>query len=275
MMNLEDRSTTSIATATIDDAVVWSRAELETRAQGKRWAGRISAAAPIVGIAAGACLTLGSQRHRAAGWGTLGASLGLALLRWQLQRWVTEQVPYELQATLGEIEVRSYPDQVHAETTVEGGDWNHALSEGFKRLAGYIFGDDRRTEAPEERRAQLGERSERLSMTAPVLATVAGPTAREHTIRFVMPIDRDATELPVPLDARIQIRVVPARTVAVLPFRGNYKTDLPLEKREVLLSELQQAGLPTRGNVWFAGYDPPSTLTALRRNEVLVELEPT
>jgi hypothetical protein len=276
MMNVEGASTTSIATATIDDAVAWSHGELAMRARRTRWAGRFSAAAPLVGIAAGAWLALGPRR-RAVGLGALGASIGLGLVRWQLQRWVTEQAPYELQATLGEIELRSYPDQIHAETTVEGMSWERALSEGFERLAGYIFGGNQRSTDSSGAEKSANGAGENLSMTAPVFASVVGSDGREsqeYTVSFVMPIDRSLAELPAPLDSRIRLREVPARIVAVLPFRGNYKTALPREKSEELLSRLYGAGLPTRGDVWFAGYDPPSTLPALRRNEVLVELEP-
>jgi hypothetical protein len=70
----------------------------------------------------------------------------------------------------------------------------------------------------------------------------------------------------------VRLRAIPERLVAALPFRGNYDGGLPRQKREELLTRLEAAGLGVQGEASFAGYDPPSTLPALRRNEVMVEL---
>jgi hypothetical protein len=66
---------------------------------------------------------------------------------------------------------------------------------------------------------------------------------------------------------------VPARRVAALGFSGRYGGDIPAHKRNELMFLTRLAGLSPRSEVWFAGYDGPSTLPLLRRNEVLVELE--
>jgi hypothetical protein len=41
-----------------------------------------------------------------------------------------------------------------------------------------------------------------------------------------------------------------------------------------VLARVRSAGLGYRGSPEFAGYDPPSTLPFLRRNEIWIELEP-
>ena len=58
--------------------------------------GRASLALPLIGAAAGAWLLSRGGERRAAALGALGSSIGLGFLRWQLQRLVTEKVPYEL-----------------------------------------------------------------------------------------------------------------------------------------------------------------------------------
>jgi hypothetical protein len=63
--------------------------------------------------------------------------------------------------------------------------------------------------------------------------------------------------------------------VAALRFRGNYEGGLPYLKRDELLQRLREAGLSWHGEPRFAGYDPPSTWSPLRRNEVQVELMET
>jgi hypothetical protein len=254
---------------------------LAVRARRVRRINRASLVLPAAGIAAGAWLLASGSQRRAAGWATLGASLGLGLARWQLQRLVTESVPYTVQMTLGEIEVRRYPPQIWAETVVEGASWKEALNDGFRRLAAYIFGANNESArltmtAPVFSSYSASDGDERLEMTAPVLADVGGANERrDHTVAFVMPADRDLDSLPAPRDRRVRLREVPPRRVAVLRFRGNYESGLPYQKRDELLQRLREAGLNWRGEPRFAGYDPPSTWSPLRRNEVLIELTET
>jgi len=223
---------------------------------------RVSLALPWLGAAAGAWLLARGSNRRSAGLVTLGASLGMGLARWQLQRLVTEDIAYDLQATLGDIQLRSYPAQVWAETVVENATWSDTLSEGFGRLAGYLFG--------------ANAAKERLTMSAPVLTTLANGAGTNQimtrTVAFVMPADRALASLPAPEDPRVRLRAVPERRVAVLAFRGNYASDLPSERRQELIVRLADAGFLTRGSAYFAGYDPPSTLPPLRRNEIMIEL---
>ncbi len=256
-------------------------AELATRARRMRLAGRLSLAVPVIGAAAGAWLLSRGAERRSAGLGALGASLGFALVRWQLQRLVTESVPYQVQATLGDIEFRRYPPQVWAETLVEQATWNGALEEGFRRLAGYIFGDNSATAHLSMTAPVLSSVSpaappregEPIAMTSPVLATLGDDgQASDRTVTFVMPADRALGDLPAPRDSRVRLRPVPPRLVAALAFSGNYKSSLPQRKQDELLRRLREAGITSRGQVTFAGYDPPTTLPALRRNEVLVEI---
>jgi SOUL heme-binding protein len=264
-----------------DAPVNAGRDELAIRARRMRWAGRVSLAVPVLGAATGAWLLSRGAKRRSAGLGALGASLGLALVRWQLQRLVTENVAYEVRATLGDIELRNYPPQVWAETVVEQATWSGALNEGFRRLAGYIFGNNAATARLSMTAPVLSSLSsaappragEKLAMTAPVLATLGddGQVA-DRTVSFVMPADRKLRDLPAPRDPRVRLRPVPPRLVAALAFRGNYESSLPQRKQDELLRLLREAGIRSRGEVTFAGYDPPSTLPSLRRNEVMVQL---
>lgn len=257
------------------------RTVLAGRARTTRWINRVSLALPLVGAAAGAWLLSRGGQRRAAALGALGGSIGLGFLRWQLQRFVTEKVPYELEATLGDIEFRSYPAQVWAETVVEQSAWKEALNEGFRRLAGYIFGDNAEGERLTMTAPVLGSlsrpasgasaaRAEKVSLTTPLSGAMAN--VADRSVAFVMPADRVLKDLPEPKDSRVKLRVIPERLVAVITFSGDYEGGLPERKREVLLSRLRAAGIKTRGEAMFAGYDPPTTIAALRRNEVMIEL---
>jgi hypothetical protein len=251
---------------------------LAVRAQRVRRIHRASLLLPAAGIAAGAWLLARGPASRAAGVAALGASLGVGLARWQLQRLVTESIPYTVQMRLGEIEVRRYPPQIWAETVVEGSSWKDALNEGFGRLAAYIFGANGESArltmtAPVFSSYAASDGDAQLEMTAPLPAAVGGANERrDHPVAFVMPADRDLDSLPAPRDRRVRLRELPPRRVAALRFRGNYETSLPYRKRDELLQRLREAGLSWHGEPRFAGYDPPSTWSALRRNEVLIEL---
>lgn len=259
------------------------RAAVARRAQTTRWLGRVSFALPLVGLAAGAWLLSRGSERRPTAYGVLGAAVGLGALRWQLQRLVTEEMPYVVEARLGAIEVRRYPEQVWAETVVEDSSWSEALNEGFRRLAGYIFGANDGQESLGITTPVLSALSatvqpgtdksgEKLSMTTPVFATLGAGAVGERTVAFVMPGDRELRSLPKPRDPRVRLRAIPERLVAALPFTGDYESGSPQQKREELLSSLAEAGRDVQGEASFAGYDPPSTLPALRRNEVMIEL---
>lgn len=243
---------------------------LAAGAGGPRLVAAAALAAPIVAAAGGAWLLSRGGRRSAIGAYALGAGIGLGLVRWQLARFLTENVPYELEATVGEIELRSYPARAWVETVVESLPWRRALNEGFRRLGAYLFGRNAATE--------------RFPMTAPVLSSLPAPPDRDTpepgaaegsstvSVAFVLPGLRTLRDLPLPRDRRVRLRAVPERLVAALRFRGGHMSRPPTAQRDELLRRLHEAGIKFHGEVMFAAYDPPTTLPWLRRNEVMVEL---
>lgn len=207
-------------------------------------------------------------------WWAGAAVAGAALARWQLARLFTEQPRYELEAKLGMLEIRRYPPRWVAETRVQNS-WDVALGEGFRRLARYLFGNNHRSQLP-------AHGSEKLAMTAPVnvrvgrglVGTKEDAAAASHVVSFNLPAGRTRESLPRPDDERVTIALKPEARMAVLRYRGRRDGDTVAAKFLELLVALRRAGLRHRGNPQFAGYDPPSTLPVLRRNEVWIELEP-
>jgi hypothetical protein len=212
---------------------------------------------------------------------------GAVITRWQLQRLFTEQPQYRVEGHVGDLEIRRYASRWVAETRVSGVDWDAALSEGFRRLARYIFGENRRSALlPGGTPASIAERLE--NMTAPVQERTVeaekipmiAPVNASHnpdlsyTISFNMPSGRSFASLPVPEDERIMLTSKPPQHVAVLRYRGRYNAAKVAAKFSELRERVREAGLIARGEPEFAGYDPPSTLPLLRRNEVWVELAP-
>lgn len=209
------------------------------------------------------------RRRVAAVLVTAGAAAALA--RWQLARLFTPQPGYDLERTLGDVEIRRYRPRVVAETVVEGAAWRDALDEGFRRLARYIFGanEGKQRIAMTSPVAASPAGSERIAMTAPVTSRSEGAGA---VVTFTMPDDRDLASLPRPLDPRVRLRCTPGERFAVLRYRGTYGVRLAQRRQDDLLARVRAAGIEPTGEPIFAGYDPPWTLPFLRRVEAWVPI---
>ncbi|RYZ07521.1 MAG: heme-binding protein [Myxococcales bacterium] len=240
-----------------------------------------SVVAPLASALAGAILLGRGGRAKPAGLALLGASVGALLARWQLGRAFYSTPTYKKELRLGRIELRRYAPHLRATTWVDASTWSEALSDGFQRLADYLFG--------------ANEYEERLAMTTPVLLSMPASSAQRRNgesfqapgvatvpqlngparrqMAFVLPAERTLEDLPRPKDRRVVLSTVPAQRVAALAFRGSYGGDLPAHKRNELLFLVKCAGLKPVSEVWFAAYDGPSTLPVLRHSEVLVEVE--
>ncbi|MFT3695173.1 MAG: heme-binding protein [Kofleriaceae bacterium] len=177
-------------------------------------------------------------------------------LRWQLARFFTEQPAYDIEEHIGRLEIRRYHPTVTARTRIASSNYDWALQTGFKKLAGYIFGDN--------------FNGEKLAMTAPVQTT----EGNGFMMSFVMPAGRSLATLPKPNDVDIELDEVPERRVAVLRFAGRYRgTDVHAHEAQ-LMKMVKAAGLRPLSEPMFAGFDSPATLPFLRRNEVWVEVAP-
>ena len=171
----------------------------------------------------------------------------------------------------GNFELRDYPALVVAEVTVTG-DQKEAANAGFRLLAGYIFGGNKRrqsiaTTAPVAQQAA----SEKIAMTAPVaqMQTSTGT----WVVRFTMPSAYTLQTLPVPNDARVELRNIEPARFAVLRFSGLARPDDVEAKSNELLAQVTSHRLRAVGSVSLAQYNPPWTLWFMRRNEVMVEVE--
>ena len=91
--------------------------------------------------------------------------------------------------------MRRYGPRIAAETTVTD-DEDRARSVGFRRLAGYIFGDNHRDETI-SMTAPVVSGGDEIAMTAPVAQSA---TAKKWTIRFFMPSKWTMETLPPPDD---------------------------------------------------------------------------
>ena len=182
-----------------------------------------------------------------------------------------ETPPYRELRRDGHFEVRDYPALVVAEVTVDG-DQKEAANKGFRLLAGYIFGANKKRQSVAMTAPVVQEAvSEKIAMTAPVAQTQSA--AGTWVVRFTMPRAWSLETLPIPDDPRVKLRRTEPARFAVLRFSGLAKPDDVQIKSNELLAWVTSQGLHATGPVSLAQYNPPWTLWFMRRNEVMVEVE--
>ena len=181
----------------------------------------------------------------------------------------TESPAYAVIGQVGEAEIRQYASRIAAQTVVEGAE-EAARSAGFRKVAAYIFGENRaRTDiAMTAPVVQSAARSIDIAMTAPVVAQRA--SEGKWVIRFFMPAQYTMATLPEPLDPAVTLVAIPAETIAAYRFSGSRSAVAMAEGRTRLRQALSGSAWTIVGEMvdWF--YDPPWTLAFLRRNEVAV-----
>lgn len=173
----------------------------------------------------------------------------------------------------GAFELRRYDTYLIAETEVDAGFMN-AGNVAFGRLFRYISGANTSgTEiamtAPVEQSNR--ERGEKIAMTAPVEQAVDDGVYR---VGFVVPRKFNRETVPRPTDARIRIREVPPRTVAVWRYTGRWTEENFREHERELRTLLKARSLQAEpgDSAIIARYDAPFMPWFLRRNEVLIPL---
>jgi hypothetical protein len=182
-----------------------------------------------------------------------------------------EEPPFQTLLHDGNFEIRAYPALVVAEVTVTG-DQKEAGNKGFRLLAAYIFGGNRRKQgiamtAPVAQQPT----SETIAMTAPVTLTEG---AGQWVVRFTMPRSYSLETLPEPNDPRVHLRLAPATRFAVIQFSGLARPDDVAAKTAELSTWIQNRRLRREGPPSLAQYNPPWTLWFLRRNEVMIPVAP-
>jgi DNA gyrase inhibitor GyrI len=191
--------------------------------------------------------------------------VGLAMLGvfgWNLTaRAAYESAEYKVIESDGKFEVREYPDLMLAATTTkldaQGRDGS------FMKLFRYISG--------------ANEAEKKISMTTPVFME-NDKSASGVQMGFVMPKEVAVEGAPQPTGEGVAIRKRKGGKFAVLRFSGRLDTELAKKSEAELRAWMEAKGLVAddaaeSSGVETAGYDPPFTPAALRRNEILIRLK--
>ncbi len=180
-----------------------------------------------------------------------------------------EEPKYTVVRQYDGFEVREYLPYLVAEVVVPG-PAEEAGNQGFRILAGYIFGKNK------------GER--KISMTAPV-AQAPAPAKIEMTapvtqaaandgyvVQFTMPSEYTLETLPEPLDPQVKLREVSGGRFAVIRYSGTWSERNYKEHLEKLERGIEAAGLRTTGSPIYSRYNAPFVPWFMRRNEIWLKL---
>jgi hypothetical protein len=182
-----------------------------------------------------------------------------------------EEPEYQVVSKTEDYEVRRYGPVLVAETKVDAS-FEDAGNKAFRILADFIFGENKsKTKiamtAPVNQTALAS--SEKIAMTAPVNQS---KTASGFVVQFTMPKTYTLETLPTPNDPRVEIRAVPARTVAVFSYSGSWSEERYQKKLAVFLEALKKNSVKTVGEPVLARFNSPFQLWFLRRNEIWFEI---
>ncbi len=181
-----------------------------------------------------------------------------------------EEPNYQVLNDFGDIQIRHYPAMVVAQTEVTA-DYKNSSSQGFQRLAGYIFGNNKNQQTIAMTAPVIQEQeAETMAMTAPVIQQKSGTV---WLMAFVLPAEYSVSTAPVPLDSAVIIKEIPGKKIAVIRYSGSLSEQGIEEKSEHLKNWLSQQGYQAISEPRSAAYDPPWTLPFLRRNEIHIDIE--
>ena len=182
-----------------------------------------------------------------------------------------EKPAYTVELADGDFELRRYAPMIVAEVTHSGAQEN-ARNAGFRRLAAYIFAEDRPEAGENDKIAMTAPvlQDEPIEMTAPVMRD--SPRSGTWRTRFVMPSRYTMETLPTP-PSDITLTEMPGRLVAAVRFSGNGRAASLDEQEQRLRDWLQSRERLAAGGAEYAFYDPPMVPGPLRRNEVLIPVE--
>jgi hypothetical protein len=162
---------------------------------------------------------------------------------------------YKVIKTLGDVEIREYPQMILAQTKLGGKRYESNGNNGFGVVANYIFGGN--------------QQKQKIAMTAPVIMNMSDTDA---SMSFVMPSQYQISDLPTPNSTAVSLVSQDSMKLAVLRF-GGFSSDEKIAKYAQLLTQvLQENNIRTKGSLLYMGYNAPWDVIN-RRNEVAFQID--
>jgi len=200
----------------------------------------------------------------------VGFTLIAVLLTFMVENvMAAEEAKYTVSVKQDDFEIREYEPSIVAVVIVDD-EFEDASGVAFRKLFNYISGGNTGRNktamtAPVTQKAG----PEKIAMTSPVGQRKSG---QGWAVSFMMPDVYTMDTIPVPDDATVVIREIPAYRAAAIRYSGkwsekSYKKNLSLLQEWIASENLVVMGEP----VW-ARYNAPFTPWFMRRNEILIPI---
>lgn len=165
-----------------------------------------------------------------------------------------EIAPYKVLQKQDSFELRHYESMVLVTTAMDDLDEDNSP---FYKLFNYISGNNKI--------------EQNIPMTAPVF--MDQDDGKTETMSFVLPADMSMEEAPLPIDPAVTLEEVTNYTVATVTFNGRLNQDNINQQKQLLETWINDNQFEIIGSPKAAGYNPPFTIPALRRNEILIPVK--
>ena len=165
-----------------------------------------------------------------------------------------EMHKYEVLKTYANFEIRRYEASNFSYTEMNSSSYKESSSEGFRTLAGYIFGGN--------------SEEQKIAMTSPVKMDLG----ESISMMFMIPSELDLNKLPTPNNPNVKFKSEPEKIVAAVTFSGWASDDKIEFHKNQLIQFLNEEEIAFNQEFSYLGYNPPFELTN-RRNEIIVTLK--
>ena len=165
----------------------------------------------------------------------------------------TEKPDFKVLERFDGFEIRVYEEMSVASSTLNTKKYDETSRQGFRILAGYIFGNNKK--------------DEKIAMTSPVLMEMGDSI----TMSFILPQPYTSSSAPSPKDGRVDLHERPKEVLAVLKF-GGWASDEKISKKVKELKRLlKDNNISYTGDPIYMGYNPPYQVLG-RKNEVALRV---
>jgi len=172
------------------------------------------------------------------------------------------------------IEVRYYEQLILVSAPMRLG-MDASKKEPFQKLFDYISGNNK-PQSGEEVKKNVSKIDDvavtqgvKIPMTAPVFMETSD---NSDVMSFVLPAHYTMAAAPVPKDPDLALVELKNTHYAVIQFSGLLNPDNINRYHSQLKQWLSNNNYKAAGSYKVAGYNPPFTIPALRRNEILIPI---
>jgi len=170
---------------------------------------------------------------------------------------MTKRQEFRVLETFSDFEIREYKPCVVAEVKVSA-EYSEASSRAFSSLFGYI--------------SQGNKNSEKIAMTAPVIAAQKPDDSNTWYVSFVMPAGSEFENMPKPNDSKVLLRQLDSQICVASSFRGKVSAELSRKMELQLRASAAKEKVKLSKETRICRFDPPFKPGFLQHNEIVIPI---